>query len=105
MAFAQDLRRVPLLIALLLLTRCTGGNGGGGGRNSGNPGTAWLASDVGAVGSPGASQVNPASFSVDASGADIWGSADADRRERRRAVRVLLGDERRGPGGLGQQSR
>ncbi len=79
MALAPDLRRSPLLLALLLLTQCTGGSSGGGGKAAGNPGGAWLASDVGAVGSPGASQVGLASFSVTASGADIWGSADAFR--------------------------
>ena len=71
--------RIPLFLALLALTQCNGG-GGGGGSGAGNAAAmTWSSGDIGAVGHPGAFTHASSTFSIDASGADIWGGADAFR--------------------------
>src|SRR5712671_6891687 len=79
MDMAFRLFRSGGFLALLFLTQCTGSSGGGGSKGSSSGAISWSASDVGAVGSAGGSTISGGSFSVDASGADIWGSADAFR--------------------------
>src|SRR6185503_1285542 len=54
----------------------SGSSGGGGGSPSSKP---WQSQDIGAVGQPGATSVNDGSFRINASGGDIWDSADGFR--------------------------
>ncbi len=71
------------LVAILVMVQCSGGGGGGkGGRLGGTAGGGaskllWTSVDVGTVGSAGSSTQAGSSFTVMASGADIWGTADA----------------------------
>jgi len=56
-------------------TTAGSGGGGGGGGSSLPPG--WSESDIGAVGIAGSTQYSSGTFSINASGSDIWGSADS----------------------------
>jgi len=53
------------------------GGGGGGGGGGGSLPAPWLQRDIGAVGVPGTAQDVNGIMTVQGSGADIWGSADA----------------------------
>ena len=53
------------------------GGGGGGGGGGGSLPAPWLQLDIGAVGVPGTGQDANGTMTVQGSGADIWGSADA----------------------------
>ncbi len=54
----------------------TDGSGGGGGGGGSLP-SPWADSDIGAVSSAGSATYSSGTFSVTATGADIWGTADA----------------------------
>lgn len=61
---------------ILPATEPTGSGGGGGGGGGALP-APWLDADIGAVAIAGDAQFNSGAFTVSASGADIWGTADA----------------------------
>ena len=62
--------------------------GGGGGGTGGTLPTGWLSTDVGAVSAPGSASHSSGTFTVQGSGADVWGSAD----EFHFAYQALTGD-------------
>jgi hypothetical protein len=65
------------------VTVTTGGVGGGGALPSG-----WSHADVGAVGAPGSASYSGGTYTVNGSGADVWGTAD----ELQFAYRTLSGN-------------
>ena len=55
----------------------SGGSGGGGGGTGGTLPSPWIDGDVGSVPIPGSASYSSGTFTITASGADIWGTADA----------------------------
>jgi len=59
---------------------CTGGGGtGGGGGGTSNVPAPWATQDIGSVGIAGSATYANGTFTVNAAGADIWGSSDSFR--------------------------
>jgi hypothetical protein len=77
----MSFRRLPVVIGLLILNH--GGCGRGDAGGSSRPGApapaagAWSSKDIGAVGQPGGTTLSSGTFTVSASGTDIWDAADA----------------------------
>src|SRR6185295_16555800 len=87
-ATMRDFRNLSIIVLLAVFplmgpSGCGGGGkatgSGGGGGGSGAPAVGWTSADIGAVGQAGSTSLAGGSFTITASGGDIWDMADGFR--------------------------